>query len=68
MVSLWCFQHLGTGYHKINCYSLFFSKLYSLFVPMEDGSEAVTDVDRLFKCVSSSGKLCIVVFQYCKTF
>ncbi|CAH3188191.1 unnamed protein product, partial [Porites evermanni] len=28
--------------------------LYSLFVPMEDGSEAVTDVDRLFKCVSSS--------------
>lgn len=47
---------------------LFFSKLYSLFVPMEDGSEAVTDVDRLFKCVSSSGKVCIVVFQYCKTF
>ena len=33
------------------------SKLYSLFIPVGDGSHVVDDADKLFTCIAGSGNL-----------
>ena len=48
---------LDFNYNHLTIVIVLVSKLYSLFIPMGDGSHLADDADKLFTCISGSGNL-----------